>query len=255
MTDEAVSPDPDNAEEFVSDSESATSDDRNAYEAAEPAVDEEWPTEDLEAAYRRALEANDAVEWEFDHFAVPSLDDHPDSSEAAAGGAASTETVGDSASGSEFGEYLPDRVTARQVIEAALFVGGKPLTSRKLGYLLRGEYELDAIEDTIDLLNRQYLDEQRPYEIRLGEGGFRLVLREDFERVRNRVYGVGPREELGKEKPGGMLRQLLRRQLIAIQRDPDDRKHVKYVTTPRFLSLFGLGSLHDLPQADELSFK
>jgi segregation and condensation protein B len=108
-----------------------------------------------------------------------------------------------------------------------------------------------------------------------------MVLREEFERIRNRVFGIGPREvklsqdvlevlalvayrqpitpeeieELGKEKPGPLLRQLLRRELITLERDTENRKRVTYSTSKRFLSLFGLGSLDELPQADELAFK
>jgi hypothetical protein len=40
-------------------------------EAAADSEDEiEWPAEDLESAYRRALEANDSVEWDFSHYAA-----------------------------------------------------------------------------------------------------------------------------------------------------------------------------------------
>ena len=147
--------------------------------------------------------------------------------------------------------------------------------------MLKGDYDLDAVERAIEELNLQYIGEARPYEIRLGEGGYRMVLREEFERIRNRVFGIGPREvrlsqdilevlalvayrqpitpeeleELGKEQPGPLLRQLLRRELISLERDSENRKRVTYSTTKRFLSLFGLGSLDELPQADELAFK
>lgn len=246
---------------------------------------DDWPVEDLESAYRRALEANEAVEWEFEQLPTPTNED-PTSNTAnrqADGASSNTSPEVDATSSAQdlVEAALPQRITARQVVEAAVFVGGEPLTTKKLCYMFRGDYELDFIEDTIEDLNRQYLDEGRPYEIRLGEGGYRMVLHAEFERVRNRVFGIGPREvklsqevlevlalvayrqpitqaemeRLGKSNPGALLRQLLRRELIAIERDPEDRKQVKYVTTKRFLSLFGLGKLEELPQADELSFK
>jgi segregation and condensation protein B len=250
---------------------------------------DEWGGNDLEAAYRKALEANDAVEWEFDHLApaaeTSADDDSPEgsTSEDVAGQGASESGEGfESASPPDSKpDPVPQRVTARQVIEAAIFVGGDPLTSKKLCYMLKGDYDLDAVERAIEDLNLQYVDESRPYEIRLGEGGYRMVLREEFERIRNRVFGIGPREvklsqdvlevlalvayrqpitpeeieDLGKEKPGPLLRQLLRRELITLERDTEDRKRVTYSTSKRFLSLFGLGSLDELPQADELAFK
>jgi segregation and condensation protein B len=252
---------------------------------------DDWNGNDLEAAYRRALEANDAVEWEFDHLAPAdetSADDAADQVETGENGTGTEQGVDDGAkphsatdaSGS-VPESVPQRVTARQVIEAAIFVGGESLTTKKLCYMLKGDYDLDAVDRSIEELNLQYVDEARPYEIRLGEGGYRMVLREEHERIRNRVFGIGPREvklsqdvlevlalvayrqpvtpeeieELGKEKPGPFLRQLLRRELISLERDAKNRKRVTYSTTKRFLSLFGLGSIDELPQADELAFK
>jgi segregation and condensation protein B len=250
---------------------------------------DEWCGNDLEAAYRKALEANDAVEWEFDHLApaeeATEDDDSPEDPTAeGTDDNSSTESGEESEPASQPDDKpdpIPQRVTARQVIEAAIFVGGDPLTSKKLCYMLKGDYDLDAVERAIEDLNRQYVDEVRPYEIRLGEGGYRMVLREEFERIRNRVFGIGPREvklsqdvlevlalvayrqpitpeeieDLGKSKPGPLLRQLLRRELISLERDTENRKRVTYSTSKRFLSLFGLGSLDELPQADELAFK
>ena len=250
---------------------------------------DEWGSNDLEAAYRKALEANDNVEWEFNHLdpaeESTEYDDSPEESpnDAVADDvAAATDEDSEPASQPNSNPNpIPQRVTARQVIEAAIFVGGEPLTSKKLCYMLKGDYDLDAVERAIEDLNLQYIDEARPYEFRLGEGGYRMVLREEFERIRNRVFGIGPREvklsqdvlevlalvayrqpitseeieELGKEKPGPFLRQLLRRELISLERDTENRKRVTYSTSKRFLSLFGIGSLDELPQADELAFK
>jgi len=173
------------------------------------------------------------------------------------------------------------QVTPQQVIEAALFVGGGPLSARKLCTLLSGSFEPRAVEQLIDGMNVQYSDQGRPYEIRLGDGGYRLVLRTEFEGLRHRVYGTGPREvrlsqdvlevlalvayrqpvtadeieACGKKNAGNLLRQLLRRELIAITRGDNGPKDVTYHTTPRFLQLFGLGDLDDLPRADDISFK
>lgn len=261
----------------------------------EPAQD--WPDLDIEEAYRRALEANDAAEWEIGHLASQPSNSHEHRSDTPPADAAhDVESLvevhdTDETSTPETSEItpvtspavldLPARISPRQVIEAALFVGCQPLTAKKLCYLLRGDFDLDFIEQTIEQLNHQYLAEERPYEIRLGEGGYRFVLHEEFQRLRNRVYGIGPREVklsqdvlevlalvayrqpvtqadiegLGKSNPGPSLRQLLRRELISLERDPQDRKNVKYRTTRRFLSVFGLGKLDELPQADELMFK
>ena len=267
---------------------------------AESDDEADWPAEDLESAYRRALEANDSVEWDFSHYAAESAgSDEGETSSSDADStvevSADSENAGsdalqdaDPSAGSNeepdetrSSDVPPQRIRMAQVVEAALFVGGEPLTSKRLCYMLKGDYELDAIEQAIEELNRRYNDEERPYEIRLGEGGYRIVLRDEFNAVRNRVFGIGPREvklsqdvlevlalvayrqpitqkeieQLGKDSPGGALRQLLRRQIIELQRDEQDRKLVTYSTTPRFLSVFGIGTIDELPQADELAFK
>jgi len=281
------------SDDIKSDSESDDSPE-DAWRLTESAPDDtdeadSWPSDDLEAAYLKALEASAAVEWQLDHEAPQNDASEDDSHAEAADAAASAD--GDSATlsvpATSEAVTVADiavpqtRVTAEQVIEAALFVGGQPLTSRRLCQMLRGDYDLDAIEQAIDDLNLRYQEQSRPYEIRLGEGGYRMTLRDEYERLRHRVYGIGPREvklsqdvlevlalvayrqpitqaqieELGKSGPGPALRQLLRRELISLERDAEDRKRVTYSTTRRFLTLFGLGSLDDLPQASELAFK
>jgi segregation and condensation protein B len=52
-----------------------------------------------------------------------------------------------------------------------------------------------------------------------------------------------------------ILRQLLRLQLVRIQRTGSRRSDIVYETTPKFLQLFGLKSLADLPTSDVFSFK
>jgi segregation and condensation protein B len=172
-------------------------------------------------------------------------------------------------------------VSPAQVIEAALFVGGGPLTARKIAGLLRGSQQAKDVEQTIDDLNDAYVAQARPYEIRLGDGGYRMELRPEYDRLRHRVYGSGPREvrlsqdvlevlalvayrqpisekEIeghGKQNAGNLLRQLLRRDLIAFERGPGGRKDLHYHTTARFLSLFGLGAIDELPQAEDLARK
>lgn len=246
-------------------------------DAPEP-VEESWLEDDLERAYQRALEAVAAAGGDVPLAEAPA--EAPPAAEAADRPAEANGTL--SADGPAAGhESQAARVTPRQVIEAALFVGGGPLTARKLCALLRGEFEPEFVEAVIDDLNRHYASQNRPYEIRLGEGGYQLLLRPEFSQLQHRVYGLGPKEvklsqealellalvayrqpiseeeiaALGKEQPGGTLRQLLRRELIAIERGPGGRKDVTYRTTPRFLELFGLRNLDELPQADELNFK
>ena len=171
-------------------------------------------------------------------------------------------------------------VTPRQILEALLFVGGEPLTTRKLSNVLRSEFSPEFIESQLDELNSLYAREGRPYEIRLGDGGYRMTLREDHERIRRKTYGLGPKEvklsqdaievlavvayhqpltvaEIEKSKPGcsGILRQLLRRELIAVDRGTERPREVTYRTTPRFLSLFSIRNLNELPRLEQVVYK
>jgi segregation and condensation protein B len=167
-----------------------------------------------------------------------------------------------------------------RVIEACLFVGGQPLSAKKLAGLLDGNNEASDIETLIDELNLEYAAQGRPYEIRLVDGGYKLTLRAEFEAIRSRVYGVGPRDvklsqdvlevlalvayqqpinqaavEACKPNSANILRQLLRRELISLNRVDQSRKGVEYQTTPRFLQLFGLAQLNELPRPEDLSVR
>lgn len=244
---------------------------------------------DLETAYRQALQAVEAAdlpgldEWNEE----PAPDDEPRDILPFGPLAARPEPPPSATSRRNEPASVPiaapetaPRVTPRQILEAALFVGGVELTAEKLASLLKGEFTPDFVGRTLDDLNRRYAAENRPYEIRCEERLYRLALRPDYEPLRRRVFGLGPKEvKLSQEalevlsliayrqpvsradiestregNAGNVLRQLVRRQLVSVTRsdDPDD---VRYATTPRFLEVFGLAHLDELPRAEDLSFK
>lgn len=259
-------------------------------------VDIEISTDDMDRLYRQALEAMEEVAADLSD--ACNVLSRPDSVEESheirtqLDDALAEQTVPSPAGSGEFRADLEETlssargvseapITPRQVIEAALFVGGTPLTTKKLCGLLRGDFPADFVEETIEAINETYAAEKRPYEIRLGEGGYRLALRSEYESVRNRVYGVGPREvrlsqealeilsliayrqpisrteleSVGRDGAGNIVRQLLRRELVTIKRGENGRDDVRYTTTPRFLELFWLGRIDELPRADELEMK
>ncbi len=51
---------------------------------------------------------------------------------------------------------------------------------------------------------------------------------------------------------GAILSQLTRRQLLRVERFDDRPRVANYSTTDRFLSLFGLESLSDLPRSEDI---
>jgi len=257
----------------------------------------ELSAEDIEAAYHRALEAMSAVEQAVPELAADVESEPPNeaTSEPAAASPVSEpqgrrpsdslrsdreprQTSVDAASAVTEREQV---VQPRQVVEAALFVGGEPLTAKRLAKLLGENTQGEEAERIIARLNEQYLQERRPYEICLEEGGYRLTLRLEYERVRDRVYGRSPKEvklsqealevlafvayqqparcqdieDAGKTNAASVLRQLLRRQLVSLRRGDDPSADVTYVTTPRFLDVFGLRNLDELPLPDDLALK
>ena len=242
----------------------------------------------IEAAYQRALDAAESAGLELGESAVSLQQVEDDGEESAV--ETEPESIGwdggaDGADAEREGVVEEDEggqtVSPRQVLEALLFVGGEPLTGKRLADLLGGGFTHEQVDELLDELNHDYADQRRPYEVRLAEGGYRLVLRPEFERIRNRVYGLGPKdvklsqdaleilalvayrqpitktdvEEHGKQNSGSVLRQLLRRELIALDRPAENDGEVVYTTTERFLQLFGLSELGDLPYPEDLDFK
>jgi len=170
-------------------------------------------------------------------------------------------------------------VSPRSILEAMLFVGdrdGQPLAADGAAELMRG-VEAEEIPALVDELNRQYDADGRPYRIVSQRHGYRLVLREAFHSLRSRFYGrirearlsqaaidvlaiVAYQQPLSGDqisrlrgKPSShVLAQLVRRGLLRIERKQTKRRTAEYFTTDRFLQLFGLESLEDLPQSEEL---
>ena len=57
--------------------------------------------------------------------------------------------------------------------------------------------------------------------------------------------------ELRGKPSGAVLSQLVRRELLRLERPEDQPRNPHYYTTARFLELFGLSSIEELPQSQE----
>ncbi len=173
----------------------------------------------------------------------------------------------------------PCEICPRTILEAMLFVGNRdnqPLSAARAAELMRG-VEPSEIADLVGQLNRRYTANGCPYEIVNDGPGYRLELRKAFHPLRNRFYGrvrearlsqaaidtlaiVAYQQPLTAEqinrlrgKPSGhVLSQLVHRGLLRLERRQEKRQAAWYRTTDRFLGLFGLESLDDLPQSEEL---
>ena len=160
-----------------------------------------------------------------------------------------------------------------QLIEAMLFVGGHPLAAVAACAAVRG-LTVERFQDAVAALNRRYRDQRRPYAVEARDGGFVLAVRPAYRHLRERLFG-GPRETrlsqpaldvlavvayrqpVGKAEvdavrgtdSGATLRQLVRLGLVAVQHRADAAgREVRYGTTPRFLQVFGLATLDELPR-------
>jgi segregation and condensation protein B len=170
-------------------------------------------------------------------------------------------------------------INARTVVEAMLFVGrpdNGPLSARELAAAMRG-VSPGEIEAAVCELNATYDADGAPYRIEQNNGGYRLVLRDEFQRMRDKFYGrvkearLSPAvlevlsvlaynqpatakrlNELRGAPSGAALSMLVRRRLAKLERPKDGSKSPEYSTTERFLKLFGLKTLEALPRAEEL---
>jgi segregation and condensation protein B len=193
----------------------------------------------------------------------------------ASSGAGCTETP-------QFGRDDPytEEITARNLLEAMLFVGrpdNQPLESQQIAAII-GNIAPQEIEALVADLNAGYDANGCPYAIASEGEGFRLVLRDKFSAVRDRyqrriraarlspaaievlamVAYRGPltADEISRLRgtpSGHILRQLVQRQLLHIERPEEKPRKAVYHTTERFLAVFGLASLNDLPKSEEVA--
>jgi segregation and condensation protein B len=160
-----------------------------------------------------------------------------------------------------------------QVIEAMLFVGGHPLTAEIACTAIRG-LTPNRFQAAIEELGRHYRQKKCPYTIQPRHDGFVLAILPIYRGLREKLFG-GPREArlgqpaldvlsvvayrqpVGKAEvdairgtdSGTILRHLVRLGLVAVQhRAEAGIRAVRYGTTSRFLQVFGLASLDELPR-------
>lgn len=168
----------------------------------------------------------------------------------------------------------------RSIIESVLFVGrpdSSRITAAELAKLMRGVSE-DDVRKSIRELNDIYEQSERAICIAEHSDGYQFGLREDMEYVRDGFYG--PTREISlnqdaidclalvayqpgisrnkideqrSQPSGGILNQLVRRSLIEIRREVEDKKKVaRYFPTQKLIDLTGMDSLEDLPQVEDL---
>ncbi len=178
-------------------------------------------------------------------------------------------------------EQDSDTVTLAAIIEGALFIGNadnRPITEQELAGLMRGVTPEDVLAE-VERLNALYTRNDQAFRIVQVDGGLIFTVASELETVRRAFYGKvreatlsqgaievlalvayqpgitadKVQDQRGKES-GSLLSQLVRRRLLEQKRiaPAEGGKPVAtYFPTERFLDLFGLQSLEDLPHVEE----
>jgi segregation and condensation protein B len=135
--------------------------------------------------------------------------------------------------------------------------------------------EIDA---AVTELNAMYDEDRAPYLIEGPSAGYGLVIRAEFQRMRDKFYGtireakLSPAamevlsiiaynqpitteriNELRDAPNGAAISTLVRRKIVRLDRPNGGSAKPHYSTTDRFLKLFELNSLDELPRSEELS--
>jgi segregation and condensation protein B len=162
-------------------------------------------------------------------------------------------------------------------LEALLFSTQHPLTAGRLGELLDCS-STRPIRRAIKELNDQYEQSGRAFRVEQVAGGYQLLTLPQFNDQVNKLHQREGDAKLTKaaletlaiiayKQPilraeiesirgvacGETIRSLMEKHLVKIAgRAEEPGRPILYGTTKRFLELFGLNSLKDLPQAGEL---
>ena len=163
-----------------------------------------------------------------------------------------------------------------RTLEALLFSTHHPLTAGRLAEMLELE-STKPVRRAIKELNEQYITSDRSFRVEQVAGGYQMLTLPDFGEILKRLHQREVDAKLTKaaletlaiiayKQPilradieairgvacGETIRSLMEKHLVRIDgRAEIPGRPILYGTTKRFLELFGLNSLKDLPQGEE----
>lgn len=171
-------------------------------------------------------------------------------------------------------------ISPESIIESILFVGAPKdvkLNSRKIAAVLR-DVSPKEVTKIVRELNAKYEAENAAYRIKSDGGVFEMILAPNLKEFHQDFFGrnkeatltqaaidvmaiVAYNQPTTKEqvekvrgKPSGtVLAQLVRREILSLDSGEEDSKVKYYSTTDRFLDLFQLDDIRDLPQSHDVS--
>ena len=169
-------------------------------------------------------------------------------------------------------------ITTESVIEAILFASDEPLSAERLIAIAEFNGTAAQVRKCIETLNEQYCQSGRAFRIEEIAGGFQMMTLPDYNNWLRKL--LRQREEtklspaaletlaiVAYKQPviradveairgvacGEMIRSLIYKGLVKIVGKAEILgRPLLYGTTKKFLEVFGLNSLKDLPKAEEL---
>ena len=168
-------------------------------------------------------------------------------------------------------------VTAQAVVEAVLFAADGPLPGQKIAQVLATGDARD-VRKHVEALNQRYKETQSAFRIEEIAGGFQMLTLPEFSRWIEKVRRVRSESKLSQASletlaiiayrqpilradveairgvaAGELINRLREMGLVKIVGRADDvGRPMLYGTTRRFLEVFGLSDLGDLPQVEQL---
>lgn len=233
--------------------------------------EEEFSLDQLSQAYADALKTRGDTPEEFQESTQSSIteSDEPDGTP--------IEEVEESP---EIDDDACCSISPESIIESILFVGapkGVTLNSRKIAAVLR-DVSPKEVTQTVRALNAKYEKENAAFRIDSEGGIFKMKLDPELVEFQQDFFGRNRQVRLSQSaidvmaivaynqpatkelvekirlKPsGGVLAQLVKRQLLTVEAGESNSKIKYYSTTDRFLDLFQLEELADLPQSHDVS--
>jgi segregation and condensation protein B len=187
------------------------------------------------------------------------------------------ETAGEIVTDPEIGEGMPSELSPDQIVEAVLFSSDSPMPVSKIASVI-GALSSREIRLVIERLNEKYMQWNCAFRIEEIAGGFQMLTQPEFANYLHQLYKVRSESKLSPaaleslaiiayKQPvlraeieairgvacGEMIRTLMEKDLIKIVgRAEELGRPMLYGTTKKFMQVFGLASLEDLPKVPEL---
>ena len=171
---------------------------------------------------------------------------------------------------------LPEDLDAR--VEAALMTSERAMTAARVAEAIGAAGAGGAVEESIEALNTEYQRTGRSFRIEKVAGAWQVVTLAKYADVLDGLKRTKQDNRLSASQletlaivaykqpivraqveairgaaSGEVLRLLMDRHLVkVVGRSEEIGRPMLYGTTKQFLEVFGLGTLKDLPEADEL---